>query len=150
MFVSLAMMMMTMTMIASGLLWLSELIEEHSKIAKAIGKRCIFVRLSLLSRRVDRAHAQLIFRPRSSSRYTSCWHSQMPCPLTRSRSPYSATLYTCRISPTHGHSSPFPLHHSSRPASLSSSTISCGSSISHVLHTRRVRWRVRRIAAGPW
>jgi hypothetical protein len=31
---------------ASGLLWLSELIEEHSKFAKVVGKRCIFVRLS--------------------------------------------------------------------------------------------------------
>jgi hypothetical protein len=30
---------------ASGLLWLSELIEEHSKFAKVVGKRCIFVRL---------------------------------------------------------------------------------------------------------
>ena len=35
---------------ASGLLWLSELIEEHSKFAKVVGKRCIYVRLSLKSR----------------------------------------------------------------------------------------------------
>lgn len=35
---------------ASGLLWLSELIEERSKFAKVVGKRCIFVRLSLKSR----------------------------------------------------------------------------------------------------
>ena len=35
---------------ASGLLWLSELIEEHSKFAKVVGKRCIYVRLSQKSR----------------------------------------------------------------------------------------------------
>ena len=31
-------------MTASGLLWLSELIEEHTKIAKTVGKKCIYVR----------------------------------------------------------------------------------------------------------
>jgi hypothetical protein len=35
---------------ASGLLWLSELIEEHSKFAKVVGKKCILVRLCLKSR----------------------------------------------------------------------------------------------------
>jgi len=40
----------TTDLTASGLLWLSELIEEHSKLAKVVGKRCIFVRLSLKSR----------------------------------------------------------------------------------------------------
>ncbi|KAH9959251.1 transmembrane adaptor Erv26 [Russula dissimulans] len=29
--------------LASGLLWISELIEEHSKIAKIVGKKCIYV-----------------------------------------------------------------------------------------------------------
>jgi len=29
---------------ASGLLWLSELIEEHTKLAKILGKKCIYVR----------------------------------------------------------------------------------------------------------
>lgn len=29
---------------ASGLLWLSELIEEYSKLAKVLGKRGIYVR----------------------------------------------------------------------------------------------------------
>ncbi|KAI0306824.1 transmembrane adaptor Erv26-domain-containing protein [Multifurca ochricompacta] len=33
--------------LASGLLWLSELIEEHSKLAKIIGKRAIYVIISL-------------------------------------------------------------------------------------------------------
>lgn len=28
---------------ASGLLWISELIEEHSRLAKTIGQRCIYV-----------------------------------------------------------------------------------------------------------
>jgi synaptojanin len=32
---------------ASGLLWLSELIEEHSRIAKTVGKKGIYVCLSL-------------------------------------------------------------------------------------------------------
>ena len=30
--------------IASGLLWLSELIEEHTKLAKNLGKKSIYVR----------------------------------------------------------------------------------------------------------
>ena len=30
---------------ASGLLWISELIEEHSKFAKVLGKRGIYVRV---------------------------------------------------------------------------------------------------------
>ena len=30
---------------ASGLLWLSELIEEHSRMAKSIGQRGIYVRI---------------------------------------------------------------------------------------------------------
>jgi len=33
--------------LASGLLWLSELIEEHSKFAKVVGKKCIFVIISI-------------------------------------------------------------------------------------------------------
>lgn len=37
----------TTTLTASGLLWLSELIEEHSKLAKVVGKRCILVSLFL-------------------------------------------------------------------------------------------------------
>ena len=32
--------------LASGLLWVSELIEEHTKIAKVLGKKCIYVRPS--------------------------------------------------------------------------------------------------------
>jgi len=40
---------------ASGLLWLSELIEEHSRLAKVVGKRCIFVRLSLNNRQCARS-----------------------------------------------------------------------------------------------
>ncbi|KAH9986319.1 transmembrane adaptor Erv26 [Russula compacta] len=33
--------------LASGLLWLSELIEEHSKLAKVIGKKCIYAIISI-------------------------------------------------------------------------------------------------------
>ena len=51
----------TTTLIASGLLWLSELIEEHSRLAKVVGKRCIWVRLFLKSpicvRSVNNNHA---------------------------------------------------------------------------------------------
>src|SRR6266850_2596001 len=36
--------MTTTTTTASGLLWLSELVEEHTKLAKVIGKKCIYVR----------------------------------------------------------------------------------------------------------
>jgi synaptojanin len=32
------------TTTASGLLWLSELVEEHTKLSKVIGKKCIYVR----------------------------------------------------------------------------------------------------------
>ncbi|KAF8269081.1 transmembrane adaptor Erv26-domain-containing protein [Lactarius quietus] len=35
--------------LASGLLWLSELIEEHSKLAKALGKKGIYVRVSVVT-----------------------------------------------------------------------------------------------------
>jgi hypothetical protein len=135
---------------ASGLLWLSELIEEHSKFAKVVGKKCIYVRLSLKNGPCARSANNIVHVHRPSSQFTSYWHSQIPCHLTRSRSPYSATLYTCKISPTRGQSSPFPPYHSSRRAFWSSSTILCGSSISHMSRTRRVRCRTRHIAAGPW
>lgn len=39
--------------LASGLLWLAELIEENSKIAKAIGIRLTYVRLVLSTRLKD-------------------------------------------------------------------------------------------------
>lgn len=36
-------------LLASGLLWLSELIEENTKIAKTIGQRGIYVRITFRS-----------------------------------------------------------------------------------------------------
>jgi Transmembrane adaptor Erv26 len=55
------------TTTASGLLWLSELVEEHTKLAKVIGKKCIYVREIDRTCSQNRAHAA---RPRGIFRRT--------------------------------------------------------------------------------
>ena len=42
-----------MSYAASGLLWISEVIEEHSRIAKAVGQRSIYVSLCFARYRAD-------------------------------------------------------------------------------------------------
>lgn len=109
--------------LASGLLWISEVIEEHSRTSKTIGQRCIYV-----SQHHPRATTVIHQFFRGSYSCIYCCISMTPSPSSISSSPYFATSSICKTSHRAGRLSHYHLPVSSHHAYLWSLTTSCGSS----------------------